>query len=264
MIKKKEQKLIRYLKDVGRIAVAFSGGMDSAYLVYAAKEALGAEGVLVLTARTELGATDELARAERMAHGFGVRHKFVTFSALAPYEVRRNDIMRCYYCKRGIFAMLIQVAQMEGFPLLADGTNCDDDSDFRPGIRAAQEMGVVSPLKLAGMDKKDVNALSKEAGLETAGLPSNSCLATRIEQGTELRVSVLRMIDAAECELHSAGFDSVRIRVHGNCARLEVPSTDMYRAFAQRDVISSIIRSAGFGYASLDMQGYRPSGGAAQ
>jgi len=247
--------LSAYLKQFERLAVALSGGVDSALLLREAVSALGVERVLAVTVTSELTPAHEIRMAANVARLAGAEHAIVPISALDDPMIRENGPERCYYCKHRIFQAIREEAWMRGFDVIADGTNADDADDYRPGRRALAELDVVSPFAACGMGKAEIYALSH--GMPTESLPAYACLATRIPMGTPITEEALLKIEAAEEALHRLGFRAVRVRCHGDAARIEVPPEQLEAVFAKREAIAGAVLESGFRYAALDLMGYR-------
>jgi uncharacterized protein len=252
-------KVIEVIKEQGRVAVAFSGGVDSALLLRLCADALGVENVLALTAVTELNPARELNAARQISALCGVRLLEVPINALAVKEVRENPRDRCYHCKRAIFGTLKAVAVREGYPALLDGSNASDRGDYRPGKRAAIELGVVSPFDQADITKDEIRAKSQELGLPNWGAPAAACMASRIPYGTELTEDALRRVEKAEDALIALGFAGCRVRLHGNVARIEASRADISRLadYETREALLAEIKPFGFEFIALDLEGYR-------
>lgn len=218
-----------------RLAVAFSGGADSAYLLYAAA-ACGCEAEAFYV-HSAFQPAFELRDARRMAEGLNVPLHRVPVDILALDRVRANPADRCYHCKRALFGALAEAARARGFEQLADGTNASDDAGDRPGMRALTEMGVLSPLRLCGVTKAEVRQYSRQAGLFTWNKPACACLATRIPTGTPIEAEALRRVEAAEDALFALGFSDLRVRLYHGAARLQLPAEQLERAVGLREEI---------------------------
>ncbi len=248
------------IADLGSVGVAFSGGTDSTLLLALCRNVLGPERVLALTVLSELTPTAERERAARVARALGVRHVEIPFPALAHPEIAANRPDRCYHCKRAMFGRLLEIVRAEGFSTLVHGANVDDLGDYRPGLRAAEELGVRAPLLEAGLTKAEIRELSRRLGLPTADLPPMACLASRIPYGTPLTPEALARVDAAEDYLRREwGLRQVRVRDHFPLARLEVPEDDIPRLAAPpaRQEVARRLRELGYRYVTLDLEGFR-------
>lgn len=251
-------RIIALLKSAG---VAYSGGVDSTLLLAVCREVLGPERVLALTVHSELTPAVERERAAEMAQRLGVRQRVVQFDALSDPGIAANRPDRCYHCKRAMFSRLLEIARAEGLAALVHGATCDDLNDYRPGLRAAEELGVRAPLLEAGFTKEDVRALSRQLGLPTWNLPLMACLASRVPYDTPLTQEALARIDAAESFLRELlpSQGGVRVRDHFPLARIEVPEAEIAR-LAQPDLRAQITRrlqELGYRYVTLDLQGFR-------
>ena len=254
----KYSRLLAALRGCGRLAVAFSGGVDSAFLLRAAGAALG-ENVLALTGRFLSFPESEAQAAASLCRALGVRQLIVETdqTAIPAFVENRQD--RCYHCKKALFSAFLNAAAEEGFPLLADGTNADDAGGYRPGMKALSELGVISPLKAAGLTKNEIRALSRELGLPTWDKPSLACLATRFPYGETLTKEKLLAADRAETLLRSLGLKQVRVRVHGNIARIETDPAafPLLLTDETRALLTDSLRALGFLYVTLDLGGYQ-------
>lgn len=258
MLTHKYDILINNLKSLNKVAIAFSGGVDSSFLLYAASKALG-ENVIAITANSNVLPHGEFDEAKDLCKSIGVRHIVMEFDPLKVDEFRRNVKDRCYYCKKNLMSRMINVAKENGFDVLAEGSNTDDGSDYRPGARALQELEIVSPLKDADLSKQDIRDLSNKYNLPTWDKPSYACLATRIPYNEEITSDKLSMVEKSEALLHEYGFLQSRVRVHGNVARLEIMPEQFDKLMSDdiRMAILEGIKNNGFDYVSLDLSGYR-------
>lgn len=254
----KYEKLQERLRALAPVAVAFSGGVDSTFLLAAARECVG-DGVAAITVTSPFMPQGERREAEGFCAERGIPLITVEADPLGDETIRANTAERCYLCKRSIFGSIKETAASAGFSAVADGSNADDAGDYRPGMRALRELGIASPLLEAGLTKSDIRALSRRMGLGTADKPSMACLATRIPYGTPLDQTTLQRVEAAEDYLRAAGFDQVRVRVHGDVARIEVKPSALGRLMAEetRQAVNERLRSLGFAFVSADLAGFR-------
>ncbi|MCD8192418.1 MAG: ATP-dependent sacrificial sulfur transferase LarE [Oscillospiraceae bacterium] len=252
----KYEKLLDCLKGFGGAAVAFSGGADSALLLFAARKALR-ERVLAVTAASRIFPRRELAESEEFCREYGVRQVVVELNEADVEGFRQNPPNRCYLCKRALFTKFLAAAEENGFAVVTEGSNADDEGDYRPGLAAVRELGIASPLRAAGLTKAEVRAISKALGLPTWNKPSFACLASRFSYGEEISAEKLQMVDAAEQRLLDLGFGQVRVRVHGGAARIEILPEEFDKLLRVRTEIYDEFKKIGFAYAALDLLGYR-------
>ena len=255
---RKEAALDRALRELPSLIVAYSGGVDSAYLAYAANRALAA-GALSVTADSPSYPERHRALALRLAREFGFNHLIIHTDEMARPEYRANPANRCYYCKHELYTHLSAIAQERGVPVIADGSNADDRGDYRPGRQAAREFGVRSPLDEAGLTKPEIRELSRRAGLPTWDEPASACLSSRIPYFSEVTDSKLRMIERAENVLRDMGFRVCRVRHHDTIAGLELGKNEIARALepAVAEAIDRELRAIGYAHVTVDLRGYR-------
>jgi len=238
--------------------VAFSGGVDSAYLAWVATEVLG-PAALCVTADSPSYPDHHRQLALRIARECSLHHDFVTTSETEQPEYRANPVNRCYYCKSELYDVLSRLAAARGIAVIVDGSNADDRSDYRPGRQAAREYGVRSPLDEADLTKADIRELSRRAGLPTWDEPASACLSSRIPYHSEVTTEKLRMIERAEAALRDLGFRVCRVRHHDTLARIELGTNELHRALDPdvRERIVRELRAIGYQHVTIDLQGYR-------
>ncbi|MCT8975761.1 ATP-dependent sacrificial sulfur transferase LarE [Clostridium sp. CX1] len=258
MIKdEKYKKLISYLQGLESVVIAFSGGVDSTFLMQAAKEALG-DKVLAVTIVSPYIPTWEVKEAKELVKELNVRHELVEVPVILD-AIKNNPEDRCYLCKHFVFSRIIELQKDKGFKYVVDGTNLDDTKDYRPGMRALKELGVVSPLLENNISKENIRRFSKELGLVTWDKPAYACLLSRIPYNQEIKIEDLRKIERAEVYLMKQGFKGVRVRSHGDLARIEVQRQDRTRFISEElmDKVGEEFKQLGFRYVTLDLQGYK-------
>ena len=254
----KQEQLRRDLAATGGLVVAFSGGVDSSYLLKVAHDVLG-DRVLAVTARSSTYPEREYREATAFCERFGIPHRTVVSEELEVEGFADNPPDRCYLCKRELFTKLAAVAKEAGATRVAEGSNADDVSDYRPGLRAVAELDVLSPLRTAGLTKAEIRALSKEHGLPTWDKPAYACLSSRFPYGERITPEKLRQVDGAEQYLLDRGFRQIRVRHHGDVARIELGPDEIVRFVTEGHgaPVLARFRELGFKYAALDVAGYR-------
>ena len=258
-LKEKLDALEKYIGSLGSLAVGFSGGVDSTFLLAVAHEALG-ERLMAVTGSDASLPDRELEEAKTFCEERGIRHIVCAVDPFKDEEYRHNGPDRCYFCKRGIFMEIKKLAKDNGIKYVAEGSNMDDLGDYRPGLRAVEELGITSPLREAKLYKEDIRIISRAMGLPTWSKPAYACLASRFVYGEEITEEKLRMIDRAEQFLIEHGFFEERVRMHGNVARIEVPPADIPKLARDdmREAVYDEFKRIGFAFVTLDMKGYTP------
>ena len=254
----KERRLLALLGELPSLIVALSGGTDSAYLAWAAQQTLG-ERALAVTALSESYSAYDREQVEIFLNATQVRHEFIVTRELESPAYRANAPDRCYYCKDELFTVLDDLAKERNFVAVAYGVNADDTSDFRPGHRAAAEHQVLTPLLQAKLHKAEIRFLAKRAGLPCWDRPASACLSSRLPYGTEVTPERLSLVERGEAALRALGFRQFRVRLHDKLARVELAPDELPRALNpdMAAAIAQALKSAGFGYVALDLEGYR-------
>ncbi len=252
----KSTKLDSILNELGSFVVAFSGGVDSSFLLHRAHKIRKAN-IIALTIKTPYIPVREVDEAKEFTEKYGIKHRVLNLNF--PEAIRNNPIDRCYLCKKTLFTEIMKFASGSGFKYVIDGTNADDTRDFRPGMKALKEMGVRSPLLESGLTKKDIRDLARAEDLDIWDKPAMACLLTRIPYNTEVKEGTLRMIEQAENIMLDRGYPGTRVRVHGDVARIEcLPGYfEKITLSPDRQLIIENLKRIGFRYVSLDLEGYR-------
>lgn len=250
--------LLASLRETGALAVAFSAGVDSTLLLWAAHEALG-DRALAVTVDSRFVPRRELAASAAFCRERGIRQRILAVDPFTVEGVRENPANRCYLCKKALFSRILGAAAEEHITAVAEGTNADDLGDYRPGMQAIRELGIRSPLLELGFTKAEIRTLSKDLGLPTWDKPAMACLATRFPTGTPLTGDGLRRAELAEERLIDLGFSGLRVRVHGDLARIELDPAELPRLLepSLREIVDRDLRGLGFRWVSLDLAGYK-------
>lgn len=253
----KEQRLKQILLKMERIIIAFSGGVDSTYLLKVALDTLGKENVLAVTADSESFPKTELLETIRLAELLNAHHQIIQMSELEIPGYAENDSNRCYFCKKGLFEKLYPILVKKGYHNLTFGLIKDDLGEHRPGVKAAMEYNVLGPLAEAEMTKEDIRIRSKELDLDTWDKPSLACLSSRIAYGEKITIEKLTQVDRAEQYIKGLGIKQVRVRVHKEIARIEVEPLDMMHLLEHSEQVSMYLKTLGHQYITMDLRGYK-------
>jgi len=247
------------INEYKRVIVAFSGGVDSLYLLNLAVEALGQENILAVTVKSPLSTVGEAENAKYLSDSLGVEHIIVELDELSESKIASNPIDRCYHCKKFRYEQLVKLKDDRGYGAVLDGSNFSDLGDYRPGMRACEELGIISPLKQAEFTKDEIRQQLKDLGIKQWNTPSRACLASRIPYGDMLTEEKLTLGDNSERFLMSLGFKDMRVRLHGNIARIELPKKSMNILFEENltEVIIKELKKYGFKFVTLDLEGLR-------
>lgn len=257
-IHEKLETLKSSLKNMDKLIIAFSGGVDSTFLLKVACDVLK-DNVIAVTARSSTYPEREYKEAVNFIKTLSAKHMVIISEELDIEGFSKNPVNRCYYCKKELFSKIKEIAKQNHIQYIADGSNMDDLGDYRPGLKAIDELGIVSPLKEAGMTKEDIRTLSKEMGLPTWNKPAFACLSSRFPYGQEITKEKLEIVDKAEQYLLDLGFKQVRVRYHNEIARIEVSSNERKHFFNEdlMDKVYTEFKKIGFNYVTLDLKGYR-------
>ncbi len=252
----KHQKLINLFERLESVIIAFSGGIDSSLVGYVAHQVLGGKALAVTSASKSLKTAD-LELTKKLAWSWGMQHQVIETDELQNPNYVKNPANRCYFCKQTLYEHLKKIALLQGYAYIVNGTNGDDLQDYRPGLEAASEFQVQSPLAECGFSKADVRQLAKVLELENADKPQSACLSSRIPYGSEVSAQKLGQIEQAENILIRLGFKQCRVRHHENLARIEVPKEDFTKLMALTDLIQKRLKGCGYTYVALDLSGFR-------
>ena len=252
----KYAQLREQIRGFGRALIAFSGGVDSSLVAYVANQELGANALAVTSGSKSLKRSD-LDLTRELAKSWSMNHRVIYTDELTKESYRANPVNRCFHCKTSLYDLLTQLASKEGFEYILNGTNVDDLGDHRPGLIAASNYNIHSPLVETEFHKQDIRELAAFLGMENAEKPQAACLSSRVPYGSHIDESILNQIEQAENALADIGFKQFRVRHHGEVARIEIAVEEMQQAFEQRDRIHDELKASGYSYVSLDLAGFR-------
>jgi len=255
-VKSKLKKLKNNLKEMRSVLIAFSGGVDSTFLLKVAYDVLG-ENAVAVTAASSTYPQRELEQAKEFTKTMGIKHVIINSEENEIDDFSKNPINRCYYCKKELFSKIKQIASEKHINYILDGSNIDDDADYRPGMKALKELCIVSPLIDVCLNKKEIRELSREMGLNTWDKPAFACLASRFPYGVEITRSKLEQVEKAESFLYNLGIKQFRVRYHNELARIEVLKDEFQTIFEHSNEIVKRFKELGFKYVTLDIEGYR-------
>ncbi len=258
-LSQKQSALFAIVKEMGSVLVAYSGGVDSSFLLWAAAQALGAEKVIAATAKSPIYVEQNDEALCALPQSLGVKHVFLAARQLEDDVFVHNPQDRCYYCKRGVLGTLAELARKEGIAWIVEGSNRDDLGDYRPGERAVKELGGRSPLREAELAKAEIRELARRAGLTNWNKPAESCLAARFPYGMKITLEALKRVRESEAVIKGLGFHSVRVRDYGTLARIEVEPEEITRLAAPEIAaqVVAALNATGYSYVAADLQGYR-------
>ncbi len=255
-ISDKYEELKRVIKRYSSAVIAFSGGIDSSLVAFVAAEVLGSKALAVTSGSASLKRSD-LNLAETLGSAWGINHEVIVTDELSKPDYRSNPVNRCFHCKTSLYSSLAEICKGKNIEVILNGTNTDDLGDHRPGLIAADNYQVCSPLVEAGFTKADVRSLANELGLKNANKPQSACLSSRFPYGTSINEDLLSQVEQSESVLEMLGFTQFRVRHHGELARIEVIETEFNKAMEYRAEIDEGLRRAGYKYISLDLTGFR-------
>ena len=256
-IEKEKRRLEQILKESRKVLVAYSGGVDSTFLLKFAVDCLGVENVGALIEKAEVYPDSEIEFAKKFAESAGIKTFVFSSKKLSDRKFAENPEDRCFYCKKDLFSNMVKIAKKNGFDVIADGSNADDISDYRPGNKAKSMYGVISPLQMAGLTKKNIRELSKKMKLPTWNKPQMACLASRIPYGEKITVDRLKRILLAEEYLRKLGFKIVRVRDYDSLCRIELNPSEIKRLIQLKEKVVKKLKKIGYLYITVDLEGYK-------